>query len=212
MLVNVMRYVFAGILLSIGVVAFARGPAFRPDIRHIDFKNFWFPWDDTLAETPSGRNPLWYWIETPKSRIRLIKGLHHFYKPNESRLEHEHAPLISVDSATYGDLDGDGREEAAVHLNYSTGGTLNWDYLYVYRLLHGVPKLMAVLQGGSRADGGLVQITIQNGLLVLDFADPERRVGDCCSEGYIRVHYRWKDGDFVEEGPREKGDLPLRTR
>jgi hypothetical protein len=113
---------------------------------------------------------------------------------------------------TYGDIDGDGAEEAAVHLNYSTGGTANWDYLYVYKLEHGRPKLMERLESGSRVSGGLVRSAIEKEILILDFADPERSAGDCCSEGYIRVHYRWQDGRFVETGARERGDLELNIR
>jgi hypothetical protein len=112
-------------------------------------------------------------------------------------------------SVTYGDLDGDQSEVAAVALNYSGGGTANWDYLYVYKLEKGVPRLRGWLESGSRADGGLVGVTIQNGQLILDFADSERRIADCCSEGYIRVRYVWKERRFVETGARERGDLNL---
>lgn len=79
----------------------------------------------------------------------------------------------------------------------------------MYKLDHGVPRLLGRLESGSRADGGLVKTAIRNRLLVLDFADAERRVGDCCSEGFIRVRYRWRQGHFVETGPRERGDLKL---
>jgi hypothetical protein len=152
----------------------------------------------------------WHWLKTlPVSKIQVVNGICHFYEPGQSPLERERAPLLSVDAVTYGDLDTDGMEEAAVHLNYSTGGTQNWDYLYIYRLVGGHPKPMGILKAGSRADGGLYRTAIQNGLLVLDFADAERRAGDCCSEGYIRVRYRWKNGGFGEEGPRERGDIDL---
>ncbi len=81
-----------------------------------------------------------------------------------------------------------------------------------YKLVRDQPTLLAILESGPRGDGGLIRTAIQDALLVLDFADPDRRVGDCCSEGYIRVHYRWRDGAFVEEGPRERGDLKLDVR
>lgn len=92
------------------------------------------------------------------------------------------------------------------------GGTANWDYLYVYKMVHSQPQVMSILEGGSRGYGGLTRVAIQNGLLVLDFADPDRRVGDCCSEGYIRVRYRWTKSKFVEDGPRERGNSDLRVR
>jgi hypothetical protein len=182
------------------------------DIRRVDFKNFLFPWDEAMAEASSVPS-VWRWIDPlPRSHIRAVRGIHHFYFSGQSDLEREHAPLISVDSVTYGDLDGDGGEDAAVRLNYSTGGTSNWDFLYIYKLDRGLPKIMGVLESGSRGYGGLVRTSIAEGLLVLDFADPERRVGDCCSEGYIRIRYRWRHAGFAEEGSRERGDLPLKVR
>src|ERR1700730_10754544 len=163
------------------------------DIRRIDFKNFSFLWDEEMGEV-SSVPPISRWISPlPQSHIRAVRGIHHFYSPGQDEYEREHAPLISVDSVTYGDLDGDGMEEAAVHLNYSTGGTQNWDFLYIYKLSHGRSTLLGVLESGSRCYGGLVRTSITGGLLVLDFADAERRVGDCCSEGYIRVRYRLQD-------------------
>jgi hypothetical protein len=182
------------------------------EIRRVDFKNFLFPWDEGMGESSSVPS-VSRWIDPPpQSHIRAVRGIHHFYSPGQEEYEREHAPLISVDSVTYGDLDGDGMEEAAVHLNYSTGGTQNWDFLYIYKLSRGRPRLLAILESGSRGSGGLVRTSIKAGLLVLDFADAERRVGDCCSEGYIRIRYRWHDGSFAEEGPRESGDLPLNIR
>jgi hypothetical protein len=173
-------------------------------IRQIDFDNFTYAWSD--PEPPED----WHWLtSSPNSRFRAIGGIHHFYFPGQDNYEREHAPLVSVDSVTYGDLDGDGVEEAIVALNYSTGGTFNWDYLYVYKLDRGHAKLIARMQTGSRGYGGLIRAFVRNQLLVVDFADPERHVGDCCSEGYIRVRYRWQDGLFIEEGSRERGNLDL---
>jgi hypothetical protein len=177
----------------------------RSSIRQIDFRNFVYPWDE-----PDGPPSEWHWMSTSsRTHVRLVDGTHRFWEPSDSELEREMAPGLWMTSVTYGDLDGDQEEEAAVALNYSGGGTANWDYLYVYKLEHGVPRLLGRLESGSRADGGLVKTTIENGLLVLDFADAARRVGDCCSEGFIRVRYRWSQGHFVETGPREHGDLKL---
>jgi hypothetical protein len=179
-------------------------------LRDIDFKNFSFPWDDDEMAESTAVPPLYRWISPlPKSSIRALKGLHHFYEPDQDPLQRERARYISIDSVIFGDLDKDGIEEAAVHLNYSTGGTANWDFLYIYKLVHGQPRLVGILESGSRGYGGLGRISIQDDLLILDFADGERRVGDCCSEGYIRVRYRWRKGAFVEEGPRERGDLNI---
>ncbi|MFN7926006.1 MAG: hypothetical protein U0Q16_38265 [Bryobacteraceae bacterium] len=169
-------------------------------IRRVDFQNFAFPWDVPKDEVPS----TWKWIGPASSSVRLINGRHDFGEPEIPRYA---TPYVMLRSVTYGDVDGDGTDDAAVDLLYSTGGTANWHYVYVYVFRHGKPKLAARLQSGSRSDGGLIKTAIQNGWLVLDFADTDRRTADCCSEGYVRVGYRWKGGRFVEVGEREHGDL-----
>ena len=177
------------------------------NIHQIDFKNFAYPWDESTEDVPL----TWRWttLSSPPLRLQAVNGIHHFYEKGQSQTERARAPLFSVDSVTYGDLNGDGIEEAVVALNYSTGGTANWDYLYVYKLVHGHARLLGRMETGSRGYGGLVKVSIQNGLLVVEFTDADRHVGDCCSEGYVRVRYRWREGGFIEEGPRERGDLDL---
>jgi len=163
------------------------------------------------VEPPKYVGQPWHWFTpAPDRRFRAVNGVHHFYLREQDSYDRERSPLVSVDSVTYGDLDGDGVEEAVAALNYSTGGTQNWDYLYVFKLEGGQPHLLARMQAGSHGYGGLVGAFVRNQLLIVDFADPERRVGDCCSEGYIRVRYCWQDGLFIEEGNRERGNLDLR--
>ena len=177
-------------------------------IRQIDFDNFNYAWSD--AEPPEDVGQPWHWFTSaPDQHFRVANGVHHFYLRDQDSCVREHSPLVSVDSVIYGDLDGDGVEEAVVALNYGTGGTQNWDYLYVYKLQRGQSKLLARMQTGSRADGGLVRAFVRENLLIVDFADSEKRVADCCSEGYVRVRYRWRDGAFVEEGQREHGKIDL---
>jgi hypothetical protein len=183
-------------------------PSKENAIRQIDFKNFAYPWNE-----PGGVPSTWHWMSTsPVESVRMVSGTYRFHVPNWSESDPSRDEGIRLTSITYGDVDGDRNEEAAVAVNYSTGGTANWDYLYVYKLQHKTPKLLARLESGPRADGGLVRVSIENGTLVLDFADTERRVADCCSEGFIRVRYRWQQEHFVETGPREHGSLKLEGR
>jgi|GEM_PF-1852957 len=192
--------------MALGVVAVATNAQSVTTIHQIDFDNFTYVWSEPSFGVPS----TWKWLTSiPDRNFRTTRGMHHFYVPGQDAYEREHSPLISVDSVTYGDLDGDGAEEAIVALNYSTGGTANWGYLYIFKLERGQAKLLARMQAGSRADGGLVRAFVRDDLLVADFADSDRRVGDCSSEGYIRVRYRWHEGQFVEKAPRERGDLEL---
>ncbi len=164
----------------------------------VDFKNFDYVWDAPPISVPTA----WKWLGgRPKSSLRVVRGRHDFSPSERSAGEY-----VMVRSVTYGDLSGDGRDDAAVDLLYSTGGTANWHYLYVFTLGQGSPTVLGRLQSGSRADGGLVKIAIERNTLVLDFSDTKRRIADCCSEGYVRVRYRWQGDHFVEVGTRGSGD------
>src|SRR6266568_2438408 len=174
-------------------------------IRGIDFKNASYAWDELDRGVPSS----WQWLaELPHGSVRLTNGQHRVSDGSESC---NTIPDLSLVSLTYGDLFGDGREEAAVHLLYRTGGTANWSYLYMYTFNRGQPKLIAVLESGSRAGGGLVRLKIQKHFLILDFQDSALSVGLCCSEGYVQVRYRWQHDRFIESGVRRRGKLPLNT-
>jgi len=102
-------------------------------IRDVDFRNFDYPWDDPVDFVPS----TWKWLEgKPQTRVRVVGG-RHVFSLSEPLVE----GYLRFYSATYGDLDGDGRDEVAVDLICSTGGTANWHYLYVFKLVDGSPML-----------------------------------------------------------------------
>jgi hypothetical protein len=202
-----MKNILRVLLATLGLAVVTTNAQRVTTIRQIDFDNFTYLWSDPPENVPM----TWGWLTSPPDmHFRAVNRIHHFYSRGQDEYERRFAPLVSVDSVTYGDLDGDGVEEAVVSLNYSPGGTANWDYLYIYKLKRGQPNLVARMQTGSRGDGGLIRAFVRDQLLILDFADPERRMGDCCSEGYVRVRYRLHDGLFSQEGIQERGDLELR--
>ena len=159
-------------------------------IEKINFKNFVYPLAEDSADDAAPANSPWRWFSgEAKSTVRLVNGRHDFTSPDG----HSDGYLLYW-SVTYGDLNGDGEDEAAVDLLRGTGGTKNWHYLYVFSLANGSPRLVGTLMSGSRADGGLVSVKIVRGILSLDFQDADRREGDCCSRGIIRVRYRIQEG------------------
>ncbi len=178
-------------------------------IRNIDFGNFDYPVVEDSGDA-AGRS-FWpgevpgQWRWTPvklKSTVHLVSGRHDFTSPDG----HSEG-YLTVCSITYGDLNGDGKDEAAVDLLRGTEGTANWHYLYVFTLANGSPKLLGTLVSGSRAYGGLVNVEIVRGILLLDFQDEDRRGGDCCSRGIIRVRYRFQEDRFTEQGHPEKDSI-----
>lgn len=178
------------------VIVFATALFSAAEIRDVDFKNFVYPWDP-----PHGVPEVWSWLPGKAATgVHLNAGQYEFTGPS-------FVALVSFSSVTYGDLDGDGHDEAAVDLYCSTGGTANWHYLYVFTLANGTPRLMARLESGSRHDGGLVKIAVEQQTLILEFEDPNRFGPACCSDGYVRMKYRWQGGRFVETDAPEHGDL-----
>lgn len=164
-------------LLLFLLVFTQRGSTATNTIREVDFKNFVYSWDDPEAD--SDNHTTWFWTQLPtETKVRLKNGQHRFTVPKGSAV----APTLRYWSVEYGRLDGAGAEVAAVAVNYSPGGTMNWDYLYVYELARGRLKLLARLRSGSRSSGGLLRTSFNQGALVLDFADADKRSGDCCSD------------------------------
>ena len=134
----------------------------RSSFRGFDFANALYPW-----EHPSGIVPNDFaWIRPPDTSIRLRHGRVDF--KDQSGLGEGYLLMIGI---VYGDLDGDSREDAAVDLIYSTGGTANWHYLYIFRSQsdHQPPRVISILRSGSRADRGLARTEIKNETLILDF-------------------------------------------
>jgi hypothetical protein len=174
------------------------------NIRAIDFKNFTYPWDE-----PPGVPSTWEWKPVKQGEgIPLKNGIHRFPLPDDPSRHDGYLALVSI---TYGDLDGLSGEEAAIDLRYGTGGTANWHYLLVYTVVDNKPKLLSRLESGSRADGGLVGVSIRDRKLILEFQDSQRRVGDCCSRGLVRVTYRFENGRFQESSRREKDIIRVIT-
>jgi len=109
---------------------------------------------------------------------------------------------------SYGDLTGDGKNEAAVTLYYTGGGTGAFSKGFVFTLRQGRLVLLAHFAGGDRADGGIREVSIQDGLLRVQRNEPERMnevpVGLCCPLYLITTVYRWDGSNLVQVGEPQK--------
>jgi hypothetical protein len=145
-------------------------------IHDVDFRNFSYPWIDF----------------GPTNSLFLLRS-------GKSVKSHVDEMGVSFSSVRYGDLTGDGIEEALVLLDVSGGGSATWDLIYVYALQGGRLVLLAGFQPGERADGGLRRVAVENGELVLDLNE----LGDsphCCPAVFTTSRYRWTAGQFVQTG------------
>lgn len=184
------------------LVLFALMPAamVAQSIRAIDFKNHDYPLSGALL----GHSNMQWLSEKgrlPKPPIHLVHGL-------DMTTTDVQTTGFTFESVSYGDVTGDGAEEAIVNLRWYSGGTQTTNYLYIFQQNQGQIKLLAFCHTGSRAYSGLYGAYAQSGQLVVELFDPEKQVGDCCSTGVVVTHYAWTGTRFEIRGKVQKRDLP----
>jgi hypothetical protein len=172
-------------------------------IRDIDFKNFTYP------KLPTGKC-------SRMSKVRVRDGKYGSFKNFSPRVvPRAGCWQVSVGTVIYGDVTGDGREEAIVVLYAEMGGTESSDDVFIYSLRNGKPVLLWKFWTGDRADGGLVKLYAENGKLVVELAGKNKFIGGdyfandgtsngaCCPTVITRSKYQWVDGAFRRRGPLE---------
>lgn len=181
-------------------------PESSPDspIRRIDFANFTYP--SQFAGEAGGfavRNG----ELLPKRKTETGQPLDTWLK------------LVSI---SYGDVTGDGAEEAIIDLVWITGGSAIPDLVYIYALNKGKPKLLWAFETGDRADGGYRNVLGENGRLVVElcgkdkiigrnlYEDDGTHTGACCPTYFTRTRYKWANNRFRRQGKSEV--LPLEMR
>jgi hypothetical protein len=185
------------ILVAVFVLA---GVARAASIRDTDFKNFTYPFSKSeFVSVPS--RPRWMSI-AETGRVSLHEGRYAF------PCDDPPCYLITFNRAEFGEIAGMDGEVAIVTVVFHTGGTANWEYLYVVGIRSGKPQVLAWMEAGSRADMGLRRAFADRGDLVLEVNDPDKRLGDCCSTGTVTYHYRWANGSFHEIGKPVRADDP----
>ena len=102
--------------------------------------------------------------------------------------------------AVYGDLTGDGSEEAAVQVHYTMGGSGSFTGVFVYALEGGSPKLIATVRGGDRAHGGIKGVRIRNGQLLVENYRPDGEDCMSCYGSVLVSRYEWIADKLVNVG------------
>jgi hypothetical protein len=94
----------------------------------------------------------------------------------------------------------------------NTGGTGQFTEGFVFTMKRGKASLLARIPGGDRADGGLRSIKVENGLLVVEYSDPDKAAGACCAEGIVIQKMRVAGSKVADVGPPIKRDLYPKER
>lgn len=167
-------------------------------IRQVDFRNLSYP------KLPTGKCSL--------EEIHLKDGK---YKAPEEWAPDRTSSVgcwkVTLGRVDYGDVTGDGIEEAIVTLYAEMGGTESSQDVYIYTSQGGEPVLLWKFATGDRADGGQRRIFAENGALVIELFGKGAVIGkylydtedvpDCCPEHYTRTKYRWQENRFQQDGP-----------
>lgn len=164
--------------------AFSFSAFAQSDIRKVDFKNFTY--DIQIFET--------------KEKITVKDGEY-------TRMSEEDRLYLNVSDAEYGDLDGDGKDEAVVVTIINTGGTGNFSNGLIFTMKGGKPVVMTEFEGGDRAYGGIVGAKILDKLLIVQQNDVGEAGGACCPEFIVTTTYELKDGKLSPVGKQERREI-----
>ena len=101
------------------------------------------------------------------SEVRLING--RYDAPADIAGKHPAVDCWSVELGliTYGDVTGDGEEEAIIELYAESGGTEASEDVFIYTMQGAKPALLWKFETGDRAEGGPRRIAAENGELVV---------------------------------------------
>ena len=182
------KYVLAVLCLTFSFVVAAKA---QSDIHKIDFRNFTYE-----VYNLSGEN---------KMKITVKDGEYF-------RDEEEDKYIFNVMDVSYGDLDGDKKDEAVVTIVVNTGGTGNFSSGQIYTMKNGKPFVLTEFEGGDRAEGGIAGAKIVSNLLVVERNSPGEFGGACCPEVIETTRYKWNGKELVQTGEMESRELYPSTR
>jgi len=158
------------------------------DIRQIDFKNFrYLPSCLRLADSPAEIEQAQ--LDGTGESIVVTNGVFKNENPED--------PLdFRILEITYGEINSN--HVAVVVTVCNTGGSGNFSEGYVYGMANGQAKLIAVIAGGDRANGGIRSATVERGLLKVGRYGTDG--GACCPEWVEVRDYKFLSGKLVEVG------------
>jgi len=98
--------------------------------------------------------------------------------------------FFKVFDVIYGDLTGDGKDEAVALTVCNTGGTGNFTEGFIFGVRNGKAVQLATLPGGDRAYGGIRKAWIDKGRLVVETNDVGEMGGACCPTEIVTSTYK----------------------
>jgi hypothetical protein len=163
-------------------------------IRSFDFANFTYPINPGLKDSGERRKT--------------------FTLRNGRSPETNGAVGMALARISYGDATGDGKEDAVLEFGVDTNGGSAIIYcVYIYSWRNNRPQYLWSFVSGDRADGGLRQVSAENGELVVELYGKGTRIGGklygteesgaCCPRSVTRTRYQWLGNRFRQRGRSE---------
>jgi len=126
-------------------------------------------------------------------RVAFVAGRH-----TELTEDRVCSVCLSIREVTFGDVDGDGAEEAIILIDANLGGAGTSSEAYVFGLVDGKPALRARIEGGDRGDGGLQSISVVAGELLVRRFELTSSDDACCPSRVLVERWRWRDGKLLK--------------
>ncbi len=170
-------------------VADRRTPAaICPTIRDIDWKNRSYDFGSSgVSDTPTGEEQV----------LQLRNGL--FRIPGED--EFDFGQEFRASDPVYGDLTGDGVEEAVILLDVQDGGNDPPRWLEAYTIRNCEPVRVGVVPASHPDDeyNSLFNQRVENGRIALERQDWSAGGAHCCPEHERTEYWRMQGGQLVED-------------
>lgn len=151
-------------------------------------------------------------LNKASSSIRSVDFLNFTYKPGctsgtvttkngEYDSPHdpqEDAPVyFTIKEVIYGDIRGDGSEQAVVLTGCNLGGTGYWTEAFLFELRAGKPVQVESVGGGDRAMGGIQSVRVEGHLLKVA---QQYGIGACCADYIENTTYVLRENRLVPVG------------
>ncbi|NNE66124.1 MAG: hypothetical protein HKN33_06115 [Pyrinomonadaceae bacterium] len=148
------------------------------------------------------------WQDVDSKKVTLENG--------KRRMTEERTGMAHV-ATKFGDVTGDGNDEAFVILRVGTGGSATPHIVYIFEETESEkPEIIWYFRTGDRADGGLKRVYADKGDLIVELFGKDRYifsqmetlkiVGDeqqlCCPDSYTKNRYKRISNGFELKGNR----------
>ena len=178
----------------------------QSDIKEVDFKNFTFQ--------PHCGN-------AQPQNMTVSKGL--FYEEKQipqvpdKKQKTPPAPVYERKyfkpyEFIYSDINGDEINEAIILTTCSSGGIESYSEAFIYGMKDGNPSMLARIEGGDRALGGLRNIKVENNIIIVERSRPGFTNEACCAESVETTRYQFTDGALTQTGEKNTYEIYAPTR